>query len=190
MWPLWLFLFISHLSSLGSFHVSSFGIFYLCPLLGYFPHFKGNTLYIQRWTRSTHFDKVLIIKLELYHDVCNVCLCQCRWICNDTSASCSNYVGQSPTIMRLYDQAKACMTMKDQVMRWWMLHGNISRNGYGNAMIGRYGGCFEEDILRIMMTERIMPRIWMHRRSLHQLSRSKRLAKYRLVEVPRIEYSH
>ena len=24
------------------------------------------------------------------------------------------------------------------------LHGNISRNGYENAMIGRYGGCFEE----------------------------------------------
>ena len=28
------------------------------------------------------------------------------------------------------------------------LHGNISRNGYGNAIIGRYGGCFEEDIRR------------------------------------------
>ena len=27
-----------------------------------------------------------------------------------------------------------------------VLHGNISRNGYGNAMIGRYGGCFEEGI--------------------------------------------
>jgi hypothetical protein len=26
------------------------------------------------------------------------------------------------------------------------LHGNISRNGNGNAMIGRYGGCFEEGI--------------------------------------------
>ena len=26
------------------------------------------------------------------------------------------------------------------------LHGNISWNGYGNAIIGRYGGCFEEDI--------------------------------------------
>ena len=26
------------------------------------------------------------------------------------------------------------------------LHGNISLNGYGNAMIGRYGGCFEEGI--------------------------------------------
>src|SRR3954466_4840548 len=86
--------------------------------------------------------------------------------------------------MRLYDQAKACMTMKDQVIRRWMLHGNVSRKGYGNALIGRYGGCFEEDIMRLMMTERIMPRIWMHRRSLHQLPRegqcavSKRLAIY------------
>ena len=26
------------------------------------------------------------------------------------------------------------------------LHGNISRNGYENAIIGRYGGCFEEGI--------------------------------------------
>ena len=25
------------------------------------------------------------------------------------------------------------------------LHRNISQNGYGNAIIGRYGGCFEED---------------------------------------------
>ena len=31
-----------------------------------------------------------------------------------------------------------------------MLHGNVSRNGYGNAMIGRYGGCFEEDIMWLM----------------------------------------
>ena len=26
------------------------------------------------------------------------------------------------------------------------LHGNISQNGYGNAIIGRYGSCFEEGI--------------------------------------------
>ena len=26
------------------------------------------------------------------------------------------------------------------------LHGNISRNGYGNVIIGRYGGFFEEGI--------------------------------------------
>ena len=32
------------------------------------------------------------------------------------------------------------------------LHGNISRNGYGNAMIGRYGGCFEEDIMWVYGT--------------------------------------
>ena len=32
----------------------------------------------------------------------------------------------------------------------WKLHGNISQNGYGNAMIGRYGGSFEEDIRRLM----------------------------------------
>ena len=28
----------------------------------------------------------------------------------------------------------------------WMLHGNISRNSYGNAVIGSYGGYFEEDV--------------------------------------------
>ena len=30
------------------------------------------------------------------------------------------------------------------------MNGNISRNGYENAIIGRYGGCFEEDIRRLM----------------------------------------
>src|ERR1041385_2270277 len=29
-------------------------------------------------------------------------------------------------------------------MKRWKLHGNISRKGYGNALIGRYGGCFDE----------------------------------------------
>src|SRR3954471_4225721 len=29
-------------------------------------------------------------------------------------------------------------------MKRWMLHGNISRKGCGNSLIGRYGGCFEE----------------------------------------------
>ena len=33
------------------------------------------------------------------------------------------------------------------------LHGNISRNGYGNAMIGRYGGCFEEGIWWVYDTD-------------------------------------
>ena len=29
------------------------------------------------------------------------------------------------------------------------MHGNISWNGFGNVIIGRYGGCFEEDIRRL-----------------------------------------
>ena len=32
----------------------------------------------------------------------------------------------------------------------WKLHGNISRNGYENAIIGRYGGYFEEVIRRFI----------------------------------------
>src|SRR3954470_12257911 len=62
LWPHWLFLFISHLSSwdllicplLGSFVLSS---------LGSFPHFRGNTLYITRSIEDlSHFTKVLNIK--------------------------------------------------------------------------------------------------------------------------------
>ena len=39
-----------------------------------------------------------------------------------------------------------------------MLHGNVSRKGYGNALIGRYGGCFEEDIMGLCVRERIISR--------------------------------
>ena len=38
------------------------------------------------------------------------------------------------------------------------LHGNISRNGYGNAIIGRYGGCFEEDKGGLCVIESIVSR--------------------------------
>ena len=43
---------------------------------------------------------------------------------------------------RQYDNDETCHN------KWngGKLHGNISRNGYGNAIIGRYGGCFEEGI--------------------------------------------
>ena len=39
-----------------------------------------------------------------------------------------------------YDNDEACHNKRNG----GKLHGNISRNGYGNAIIGRYGGCFEE----------------------------------------------
>ena len=52
-----------------------------------------------------------------------------------------------------YMMMQGNMTMMMHVMingNSGKLHGNISRNGYGNAIIGRYGGCFEEDIRRFM----------------------------------------
>jgi hypothetical protein len=39
-----------------------------------------------------------------------------------------------------YDNDDACHNKMER----WKLHGNISRNGYGNTIIGRYGGYFEE----------------------------------------------
>ena len=45
-----------------------------------------------------------------------------------------------------YDNDGACHDKRND----GKLHGNISRNGYGNYIIGRYGGCFEEDIRRFM----------------------------------------
>src|ERR1041385_4319829 len=79
----------------GSFYVTL-----ICPLwdllilstLGSFPHFRGNTLYITRSTEDlSHFTRYSNhkedVSIMMY---ANVCLCQCRRICNDTSASCSN----------------------------------------------------------------------------------------------------
>ena len=40
--------------------------------------------------------------------------------------------------------------LKSSKWKRWKLHGNISWNGYGKAIIGRYGGYFEKDIIRIM----------------------------------------
>ena len=45
-----------------------------------------------------------------------------------------------------YDNDEACHNKRNG----GKLHGNIFRNGYGNAIIGRYGGYFEEDIRRFM----------------------------------------
>ena len=53
------------------------------------------------------------------------------------------------------------MTMKNSIKSCnerWMLHDNVSRNGYGNAIIGRYGGCFEEDIMRLMYERAYHPK--------------------------------
>ena len=41
---------------------------------------------------------------------------------------------------RQYDNDEACHNKQN----YGKLHGNISRNGYGDAIRGRYGGYFEE----------------------------------------------
>ena len=53
-----------------------------------------------------------------------------RWLCHKYDV---NYM------IKQYDNDGACHSKRNG----GKLHGNISRNGYGNAMIGRYGGCFE-----------------------------------------------
>jgi hypothetical protein len=46
-------------------------------------------------------------------------------------------------------QRNMTMTMCVIKTERWKLHGNISWSGYGNAIICRYGGCFEDDIRRL-----------------------------------------
>ena len=68
----------------------------------------------------------------MYDKLCMVALPQIRCQLHD--------------LARQYDNDEACHNKRNG----GKLHGNISRNGYGNAIIGRYGGCFEEDIRRFM----------------------------------------
>ena len=63
------------------------------------------------------------------------------WLCHEYDV---NYM-----IMQWqYDKSKVCHD--DDEWNGGKLHGNISRNGYGNAIIDRYGGCFEEHMRRFM----------------------------------------
>ena len=48
----------------------------------------------------------------------------------------------SYVIMQINMRMMMCVIITER----WKLHGNISQNGYGNAMIGRYGGYFEDGI--------------------------------------------
>ena len=79
------------------------------------------------------------------------CLQRCTRMCNESRVTCMKelWTVASPQIRcQLHDHAKqydndgACHNRRNG----GKLHGNISRNGYGNAIIGRYGGCFEEGI--------------------------------------------
>ena len=57
---------------------------------------------------------------------------------------------------QLHDHAKQCDNDEacHNTRNGGKLHGNISQNGYGNAIIGRYGGCFEEGIWCVYGTDK------------------------------------
>ena len=97
------------------------------------------------------------IKYQTSHSIyCTLyeCLRRCTGMCNDSWDMYERIMngGFATNTMSTTWSCKA-------IWQWWTchdkrnggkLHGNISRNGYGNAIIGRYGGCFEEDIRRFM----------------------------------------
>ena len=75
-------------------------------------------------------------------------------MCNDSRVTCIKNYGR--WLCHKYDInymiMQSNMTMMERVIikrNGGKLHGNISRNGYGNAIIGRYGGCFEEGMVPV-----------------------------------------
>ena len=60
------------------------------------------------------------------------------------------------------------------------MHGNISRNDYGNAIIGRYGGCFEDGYMVGLM----------HRRKLHGTREASNGGRVRVRIIHGLNISH
>ena len=68
------------------------------------------------------------------------------------------------------------------------LHGNISQNGYGNAMIGRYGGCFEDNMVAILRKD-IHLGLW-HRRKLRGTREASNGGRVRVRIIHGLNISH
>ena len=60
------------------------------------------------------------------------------------------------------------------------MHGNISRNGYGNVIIGRYGGCIEEGNMVGLM----------HRRKLRGTREASKGGRVRVRIIHGLNISH
>ena len=131
--------------------------------LSFFPLLFGLSLFFFLGQCSINDDHHTSIYLQLndYNSILeqSMTLYECRWrctgICNESRVTCMKelWTVALPQIRcqlhdhaKQYDNDEACHNKRNG----GKLHGNISRNGYGNAIIGRYGGCFEEDIRRFM----------------------------------------
>ena len=73
-------------------------------------------------------------------------------------------------------------------------HGNISRNGYGNAIIGRYGGYFEEDIRRFISRGLDAPAKFAPtlnvRKAMHSTEKASNGGKVRVCIIHGLNISH
>ena len=98
----------------------------------------------------------------MYEKLCTVALPQIRCQPHDHA--------------RQYDNNEVCHNKRNG----GKLHGNISRNGYGNAIIGRYGGCFEEGYV---------VGLW-YRRKLHGTREASNGGKVRVRVIHGLNISH
>ena len=76
------------------------------------------------------------------------CLRRCTGMCNESRVTCMKNYAWWPShkydVNYMIMHGNMTIRSVSYERNGGKLHGNISRNGYGNAMIGRYGGCFEE----------------------------------------------
>ena len=75
-----------------------------------------------------------------------------------------------------YDNDGMCHNKTER----WKLHGNISRNCYGNAIIVRYGGCFDERYKEGLM----------HRRKLHGTGVASKGGRVKIRIIHGLNISH
>ena len=97
------------------------------------------------------YNSILEQNMTLYE-----CLRRCTGEGNESRVTCM--INYEWWLCHKYDVnymiMQGNMTMMTRVMINGTVenHGNVSRNGYGNAIFGRYGGYFEEDIRRVYGT--------------------------------------
>ena len=110
-----------------------------------------NALIMKIVTLSFTYNSRITSRYLEQHMTLHECLWRCTGMCNESRVTCMKelWTVALPQIRcQLHDHAKqydndgTCHNKRNG----GKLHGNISRNGYGNAIIGSYGGCFEEGI--------------------------------------------
>ena len=125
------------------------GLIFLFGLFSCFFFFWDNALLMMIITLLFTYNSRITTQYLEQNMTLRECLRRCTGICNESRVTCmkiyegglaTNTMSTTWSCKEQYDNDETCHN------KWngGKLHGNISRNGYGNAIIGRYGGCFEE----------------------------------------------